>query len=446
MNNPTPARSRDLTVQCTSALDEETRKLRVQYSDLWKQTLEKPVSVARVYTRAQKRENEGRMEKLLRDAERRQKSRNGIDQSIGRLRDYIRDLVLETIDERKRGAIERVLTTFADAGDDFVRKCREFDTELRFDGIFQALRNLWIINSMQEAFGLSPRTNPSALAYSLLYTYSDNFLDSESVSLASKLEFGHLFGQRLSGTNIPETSDLLVKISSLVALIEEEYPRTLFPDVFMSLLAIHRAQLASLKQRLDPQQQDHADVLSISVEKGGTSVVADAFVAKGCLTTAETSFAFGYGVFLQFVDDLQDVKEDSERGSETLFTQALENNVLDGITNRLIHYIHRIMVTERPLNGPRAEALTELILQGSVGLILESIALHPEYFSADYVRHAELLSPLAFEAIRNMHSRRSSLERDFQASACSHLPLNRFPIKESPREKTLPPKFGVSST
>jgi len=408
-------------------LDGQIERLCTQFCDLWNRMSDSPIPSGRQYSSVEKKENELRMEGLLRDMQRHPTNEDAVARRISRFRDFIRDLVLETVDERTRFDINTMLRTFSDAGDDFVRKSREFDGQLRFDGIFQSLRNLWIINSMQEAFGIPVCTNPSAVAYSLLYTYTDNFLDSAEISAVEKRDFSRRFGMRLAGLTVTESTELFSKISSLVSLIEGEYPRTLYPGVFASLLAIHRAQQGSLQQRPDTRNDGQPGILRLSVEKGGTSVVADAFVAKGRLTEAETSFAFGYGAFLQFVDDLQDVDEDRAKGSETLFTQASARGSLDATTNRLIHYLREIMLKTTPLEGPRSQALTELILQGSLGLILESIALAPEKFSAGYVRRAELLSPLGFEAIRDMHSRRPSMERDFDTyikSPGSHTPLS----------------------
>ena len=397
--------------------DEEIAKLTLHFSDLWNYTSDAPPPIGRTYTPQQQRENEQKIEGLLLEADRQSRSRNGIESHIGRLRDSVRDLVLESVDVERREQIADMLIAFSNAGDEFVRRTKEFDESLRFDGIFQALRNLWIINSMQEAFGLPICVNPSGLAYSLLYTYTDNYLDAGDISRQEKEDFGRIFGRRLAGFDVPEDSPLISKISALVRLIETEYHRTLFPGVFDSLLAIHHAQRKSLRQRGVTGNDSQSDILSISVEKGGASVIADAYVAKGRLSSVEKRFAFGYGVFLQFIDDLQDVREDLREGSETLFTRAAKRGTMDSITNRLFRYLREILFSATSLNGSRANALMELILQGSLGLILESIALNPGLFSVEYVKAAELFSPLGFASIRRLHTQRAPVERNFNLVA-----------------------------
>jgi hypothetical protein len=419
LTDPTIDSSQNQTI-----LDVVIPNLTRKFSLLWNCVSDAPCLIGKTYGEDQQRENELNSEDLLLDAGPQSMNGNGVQKHIGRLRDCVRDLVLETVDQERREQIEEMLTSFSDAGDDFVARAREFDKDLQFDGIFQALRNLWIINSMQEAFELPICANPSGFAYSLLYTYSDNYLDSTAITQYEKQEFGNTFRLRLSGFEVPKDSALVSKVSSLVDVIEKEYPRALFPEVYSSLLAIHHAQQRSLLQRWSDPECEGTDILSVSVEKGGTSVVADAYLAKGRLIPAETEFAFGYGVFLQFIDDLQDVKEDFAGGSESLFTTAAQQGKLDSVTNRLLWYLREVLFSTSPLHGPRADGLTELILQGSVGLILESIALNPEMFSEEYVKTAELFSPLRFKGIRKMHQKRESIESRFISPDVSWAALN----------------------
>lgn len=149
---------------------------------LWNCISDAPCLIGKTYSEEQQRENELKSEELFLDADPQSMRGNGVQKHIGRLRDCVRDLVLKSVEQERREQIEEMLTAFSDAGDDFVTRAREFDKDLEFDGIFQALRNLWIINSMQEAFELPICANPSGFAYSLLYTYSDNYLDSTSIT------------------------------------------------------------------------------------------------------------------------------------------------------------------------------------------------------------------------------------------------------------------------
>ena len=51
------------------------------------------------------------------------------------------------------------------------------------------------------------------------------------------------------------------------------------------------------------------EIIKISFKKGGLSVLTDAYLIKGTLSLDEIIGAFGLGIALQLIDDLQDVKQ-----------------------------------------------------------------------------------------------------------------------------------------
>jgi hypothetical protein len=57
-------------------------------------------------------------------------------------------------------------------------------------------------------------------------------------------------------------------------------------------------------------------------EKAYDEGLADACLARGWLDAEESHFSFEWGMLLQLGDGLQDVREDKERGSTTLFSRA----------------------------------------------------------------------------------------------------------------------------
>jgi hypothetical protein len=101
-------------------------------------------------------------------------------------------------------------------------------------------------------------------------------------------------------------------LGRLIRMIEEEYPRPIFPDVHASLRAIHRAQIESLRLHDAPDHDYESELLPLTITKGGTSVLADGYLVTGDLSSSHAEAVFGYGVLLQLIDDLQDVDEDRE--------------------------------------------------------------------------------------------------------------------------------------
>lgn len=158
----------------------------------------------------------------------------------------------------------------------------------------------------------------------------------------------------------------------LVRLIERNSPRATAPDLYASLLAIHDAQSRSLRLRREHRPAAE-EILAVTFEKGGTSVLADAYLAVGALNPAQVEFAFGWGVFLQLADDLQDLAEDDAAGIATLFSQAACRVALDGLTNRLLRFGYEVLGR---LDGFRDEQLGPLkhLIRNSASTLVAAAA------------------------------------------------------------------------
>ena len=186
----------------------------------------------------------------------------------------------------------------------FIRQARQFDQELGLEEIFQACRNVWIMNGLQYLFGQKIRLTPSVFAYSMLYPYTDNFIDDSTVSELEKQAFAERFYKRLDNQCVEPANPIEVKIFELVGMIEKEWPRVAHPEVYDSLLAIHAAQTESAALLSKKKQLTNSEVFDICVNKGGCSVTADGYLILGKLTSEQEKFLFGYGAYLQILDDL----------------------------------------------------------------------------------------------------------------------------------------------
>jgi hypothetical protein len=285
----------------------------------------------------------------------------------------------------------------------FARSARAFDPELRMADLWQALRNVWIGNSLQMVLGLPLRLGQGLFAYSMLYPVTDNLLDDPSLPASAKRAFNHRLGHRLAGLPVLPASDREAAAFRLVGQIEHELPRRDFAEVYESLLAIHRGQVRSLRQQSSPTLTD-AQILDISCEKGGSSVLADLYLVSGRPDLEQQRFAFGYGVFLQLLDDLQDVEADLAVGHQTLFTRAAERGPLDELTARLLGFIERVL--ESPLLArPELGDGRDLIRRNCVSLLMGAVAAQPRRFSSRFRRRLERQWPLTCRAMRRLRRR-----------------------------------------
>src|ERR1043165_3503418 len=212
---------------------------------------------------------------------------------------------------------------FSNASEEFVRRARAFDSKLSGEDIYQAGRNAWTANGLQWLLGLPVEVTPSILAYSLLYPYTDNYLDDPTVPVATKLAFNERFRQRLAGDTLRSVNAQEQIIFDLVAMIEGQYSRSRYPFVYESLLEIHRAQGQSLKLLHRSASSSDVDVIRLSFYKGGTSVLADGYLVSDSLDEAQRQYAYGHGIFAQLLDDLEDIAQDREAGRLTIYSPSV---------------------------------------------------------------------------------------------------------------------------
>ena len=307
-------------------------------------------------------------------------------------------------------AVDLLTDDFLPVGTKLARWARRFDEELSMPDIIQACRNAWTACGLQPLLGEQVELTASILGYSLLYPYTDNFLDRVDVTGAAKRRFSERFRERLRGEAIAIEDERETALWELVGLVEGQYPRVEFPQVFECLLAIHRAQEASVGQLGGGDACADDEVLRVSCAKGGSSVLADACLARGWMNDAENGFAFAWGVLLQLGDDLQDVREDMARGSVTLFSRAAAMGVpLDGLALQLLRFSERVGARMDEL--PEGSAMLKDLLRMSWrSLIVGAVADSHEYFSREFVAEMERSSPFRFGFLRARRKRMASRE------------------------------------
>ena len=185
-------------------------------------------------------------------------------------------------------------------------------------------------------------------------------------------------------------------IYDLVGMIEGHFERARYPQVYDSLLAIHRAQCRSI-ELLQPNASPYeVDVLGISVEKGGASVLADGYLVAGALTRAQAEYMFGWGAFVQLVDDLQDVEEDGRDGLATVFSVTAGRWLLDAITNRTFHFGRQVVDRLACFDAPGAEPMKQMMRESAFRLLIESAGSAARFYSKPYLQDLEAHSPFRF--------------------------------------------------
>ena len=337
---------------------------------------------------------------------------------------------LQTVFDFEEYQLEIILSEqFKNVSKDFFYRAREFGPELSPENIYQGMRNVWIMNGLQLMMGVPVEITLSIFGYSMIYPYSDNFLDDPMVFDEEKKAFSKRFNRSLHGELVIPVNHTEEKLFKLVEMFEMQYNRQEYPEVYESLYAIQNGQTRSL-ELINRNGPDDSVIREICFEKGGASVLADGYLVAGRLTYEQEKALFGYGVYLQLLDDIQDVKEDTKGQTKTLFSCRDKNISLGAFVNKTIHFGRTIMEEMRCFDGIDIEVMLRLMNRSIEMMIIESAGMNPDYYSKEYLAEIEKHSPLRFEYIRQKRSQSKS-----QRFSLFRKYFEQAPKEQVPKEK-----------
>ena len=304
----------------------------------------------------------------------------------------IRDILYnETIIGLHSSMNRNTIDTFQEELMEFMRQVRTFSPELSFEGIGQALRNYIVYAMFKEIHEKQSGFSMAGFGYSMLYPFTDNYIDSINLSEAEKAEFNQIIRDKIKG-NRPHPKCLhQQKTCALLQAIESEYPRENDTTVYDLLLMMLEAQENSLRQQNNNVKLTLEERLDISLYKGGISVLIDRYFVKKELTEAETIMYLGLGFFLQLADDLQDIGEDSRQGYQTLLTDDLNCSSEEQLVNKMLNFVHKIMATYKAENA----LFQDFVLNNCFQLIYTSVIRSKEFFSQEYLKQIEKYLPVS---------------------------------------------------
>jgi len=332
---------------------------------------------------------------------------------------------LKNVFDFEEDQLEIILSDkFKNVSKDFFYRAREFGPELSPENIYQGMRNVWIMNGLQLMMGVPVEITPSVFGYSMIYPYSDNYLDDPAVSDQEKKAFSKRFNKRLHGELVIPANSTEEQLFKLVELFEIQYARHQFPGVYESLYAIQNGQTRSLAL-INCNGMPDGKIREICFEKGGASVLADGYLVAGRLTREQEQALFGYGVYLQLLDDIQDVKEDTEGHTKTMFSCRDKNSSLSAFVNKTINFGRTIMQEMRCFDGVDIDVMLKLMNRSIELMIIESAGMNPEYYSDGYLAVLDSHSPLRFSYLRQKRTQSKS----------QRFTLFRKYFEQAPREK-----------
>lgn len=271
--------------------------------------------------------------------------------------------------------------------------------------LLQAGRNVWTCFGLQMIiYNEEVRLQDAYVGYSLLYPYTDNYLDDETIPKETKLTFQNLFTQRIAGQDVKARSALEQKIWDMVSLVENVYDRTKFPDAFNSMISINEAQTRSLAQHSKISLSEET-LTDITMEKGGTSVIADGYLVHGVMTEEEALFAFGFGVCLQLVDDLQDTLKDTEVNHQTLFTYGwTRKQSADVKAYKAFQLLYLFIDPDHYDIDEKGSDLRGALLKMTHTIMLKAIAKYCYIFTEEFVEVLAQFAPIPIQHLQRVNN------------------------------------------
>ncbi len=329
---------------------------------------------------------------------------------------------------------EETFQAFQEETKRFVRKVRSFDPELTMENIWQALRNYFIYAVIADLQGQKQACKETVFCYSLLYPYTDNYIDEKRHTRQQKEAYNCLISNVLHDVPVTPKGSVEEKTCKLLHGLVDSYAGEKKKEIQNLLLWMLEAQNNSIRQqehepeqtnggeqangvRLEhePEQANGAEVtreeiLRISAYKGSLSVLIDYFFTIPELREEEVRFYMKFGFFLQLADDLQDRAEDQKNGFQTLMVFCKNHGGLEKGVNRLLHYVHTVFEEFTPVN----DKLKYFMLEHCYSLVIGAAMTDSGDFSGKYLERLEQFFPVHMEYMQKQRKVPGKNEKQVQ--------------------------------
>lgn len=356
----------------------------------------------------QKKENEAlvqefsqKIQKKLRQKPKEKERQSDWEQDLEQ--DFMEFIKKEKILSISDWMAPELFNTFKRETKHFTDRVRAFDETLTPAQIWQALRNYFIYAMIVDMQGKEQNAGNPILAYSLLYPYTDNYIDDDQIAKPEKERYNQMIALKLKGEAVVPQSALEEKTCRLLDMILTAYENPAKKKIAETLLQLLEAQNCSIGQQKAGVTREQ--ILKISMWKGSTSVLADYLFATTEWTDYEESFYLKFGFLLQLVDDLQDIEEDQKSGSHTLMTEAARRQGLEQCANRLLWFTWNIIREFNPVNP----GLKGFVLKYCVEISLLTAAMSPQFFSKKYLKTLEPYLPFSLDFMKKVKKQEKSI-------------------------------------
>ncbi len=296
----------------------------------------------------------------------------------------------------------------------FFRAATAFDETMDMEEIGQAARNYLVYDMFTQIHNLPPIVTPAIFGYSMLYPYTDNYIDDPRYTALEKNYYNNMIAEYIKGQKVETRCFHDIKTCELLEDVIQFYKGEEQLDIRNGLLYMLDAQKLSLTQIKNELNKalTEEEIFKISSFKGGISVLIDRFYVSSHMSKDDFIFYLCYGFFLQLADDLQDITEDYNLGRQTLFTFEKSEERDEKILNKLLYFLHDIM-NRYTISNP---ILKNFIEKNCLYLILFSAFKSKENFSTNYLHQLEPYLPVSIMFFEKFINELSPFMKDINLS------------------------------
>lgn len=202
--------------------------------------------------------------------------------------------------------------------------------------------------------------------------------------------------KKIKGFKVVSDNPYEKRLLELLDEIFKQYPREFYPQIYDALENILHFQQKSLLQQNAGISPYECDILAVSFQKGGASVLADALLVHPFLSSKQAEAIFAFGAFLQLADDFQDVKKDMDTAQCTIFTQLYGKWNFDGVIRRLLTFMEKTVSFETFFESETSKQITDMVKRGCFLMILADMARNKRLFGRRFLRDMEKHFPVRF--------------------------------------------------
>lgn len=276
---------------------------------------------------------------------------------------------------------------------------------------YRALTNYWMYLLFRYCSDEEFDLPEDVYAYSLLYPYTDNFIDDINVNPNDKKGFINAIKQSFDssvGEIESEGNPTLKRTLELIDVIKGQHHHDNPGQcgVMNSLLSIHHAQINSLKQQgLNSKKKcSYENIFNLTLEKGAAAVIPNIYLFKHKLKTDQLQFAILMGELGQLLNDIEGINEDTENNILTApRLMFIQKNNLDNLVSSIFLLIKRVktqFITGHSLNKSKTNLVLNSYKIRLLSVLIEKYFAGEPSISTRFLKKLQARLPLPVETIR----------------------------------------------